>query len=161
VRYAGGRVERARAVPPGPSDPEEPVTRPHTTRLLLAALLLTAAACDDTTTSLPTVTPSPTVTETFSGNLTVNGGITHPFTTQSLGTITTVITSLSPATATVGLSLGTWNGTSCNIVQARDQAGLGATVVLSVSGSGSVCVRVYDPGVLTGPVAYVVDVSHP
>jgi hypothetical protein len=138
------------------------VIRPHTTRLLLAAsLLVTAAACEDSTTSPPTVTPSPIVTETFSGNLTVNGGITHPFTTQSLGTITTVITSLSPATATVGLSLGTWNGTSCNIVQARDQAGPGATVVLAVSGRGSVCVRVYDAGVLTGPVAYVIDVSHP
>lgn len=138
------------------------MTRPHTTRLLLAALLVTAAACEDSTTTPPTLTPSPIVTDTFSGNLTVNGGITHPFTTQSLGTITTVITSLNPAGATVGLGIGVWNGTSCNIVQARDQAGLGATVVLSVSGSGSVCVRVYDAGgTLTAPVAYVIDVSHP
>jgi hypothetical protein len=122
---------------------------------------MTTAACDDDNTTTTPTTPTPIVTDTFSGVLSVNGGVTHSFVTQRSGTVTVVVTGLNPANATIGVSLGTWNGTVCSVELARDQTVLGATIVGAVSGSGGVCVRTYDSGALTAPVSYVIDVSHP
>ena len=132
-------------------------------RLLLlpavtAAVL--AAACSDNTTA-PTPEVPVTVTETFSGTVTVNGAVTTPFTVARAGTITAELTALSPDdTVTVGLSLGTWNGVSCQVVIANDAAKLGSAVIGTATAPGSLCVRVYDVGALTAPTDYDVKVDH-
>lgn len=131
--------------------------------LLAGSLALTAAAgCSDTTnTTLPT-TPTTITTEHFSGTLTVNGGVTHQFAATQRGTVTATLISLSPdASAVIGVALGTWNGTTCQILLANDQTIVGAGAAGTVSGVGNLCLRVYDVGKLTKPEAYAVDVGHP
>lgn len=130
-----------------------------------ALFVLTSAACgDNLTTTTPTdTTPTTTTTEVFSGTIDRNGAATHPFTTARSGSVTVTLSALSPDnTRTVGLSLGTWNGESCQTVIARDSTVVGNSIVGTASSSGNFCIRVYDAaGKLTEPTSYDVQVAHP
>jgi hypothetical protein len=131
------------------------------TSLLLAASL--AAACGDDTPTTPTdTTPPVAITEEFSETLNPNGGRTHEFPVDRAGTVTARLTALAPDdTVTVGLSLGTWNGSSCKIEIAKDDATLTAgTVIGTATGTGLLCVRIYDVGDLTASTDYTVTVEH-
>jgi pimeloyl-ACP methyl ester carboxylesterase len=126
---------------------------------------LSAAACDSgdtpTTPSTPSE-PSPTITDTFSGNLAVNGGVTFQFSTQAAGAVTATLKSLGPdATVTIGLSLGTWNGTACAVVIANDSILPGQSVLGAVSAAGNLCARVYDAGKLAALSTFEITVVHP
>ena len=135
----------------------------------LAALIalgsLTAGACNDDSTSTPTtpITPTPiTTTETFTGSLTVNGAATHVFAATVAGTVTTQITTVDPSSSQVfGLSLGTWNGASCQVVIANDAAVLNSIVTGQVTAGTNLCARVYDVGKLADPLSYTLTVIHP
>ena len=106
--------------------------------------------------------PAPTVTETFSGDLGRNGARTHNFSTSASGSVTATLTTLAPDSALViGFSLGTWNGSFCNIVLANDAATQGTVVSGGVSSFGSLCVRIYDVGNVTEQVSYEITVVHP
>jgi hypothetical protein len=96
----------------------------------------------------------------------MNGAASHSFVSQASGSVRVTLSSLSPDPAQiVGLSLGTWTGTACQIVIAADRA----TQLSSITGavntttSGSLCARVYDVGTITAgrPVTYEVTVEHP
>ena len=131
--------------------------------MAVALLAVTVSACesDPPTTPSPTPTPAPT-TETFSGSVSPNGAATFPFTVASAGTVTASLTTVQPdATVALGLSLGTWNGTLCQIVLANDNALVGTVVTGAVASLGSLCVRVYDTGKVTGTMTYTVTVVHP
>jgi hypothetical protein len=131
--------------------------------LIVPALFaLTSAACGDNLTTTPTDTTSATVTETFSGAINPNGGATHSFAITRSGSVTATLSTLSPDnTVTIGLSLGTWNGESCQVVIARDTTVLGNSIVGTASAAGSFCIRVYDVGKLTEETSYDVQVVHP
>jgi hypothetical protein len=129
--------------------------------LLLAATLAAASCSDDTTTTAPTTT-TPTTTETFSDTVTVNGAKTHQFAVTTRGSVSATLKSLSPdADQTVGVSLGTWNGLTCQIILANDSTVVGSGVNGAVSGVGNLCLRVYDVGKLKVAESYSVDVTHP
>ena len=137
----------------------------HRSILRVPCLLLvgmTAACGNDQTPTAPTATTPTTATETFEGTVNRNGANTHSFATRG-GTVTATITTLSPdSAAVVGLSLGTWNGASCQTVIANDRATQGVTVVGTASGSGNLCVRLYDAaGDLAETASYAVLVVHP
>jgi hypothetical protein len=130
------------------------------------------AGCDNVDESLPTApTPAPTVTETLSGSITVNGAETKTFITVSPGSVTATLKTAEiqvgegeePDTTavTVGLSLGTWNGTSCQLVISNTAAVVGSFVIGKVSGTGALCILVQDVGKLTKPINFSVDVIHP
>lgn len=134
---------------------------------LIAVLILTfaVAGCDDETTPTGPSTPV-TVTDTFSGAVTQNGAQTHSFSTATGGPVTATLTSLGPDSALViGFSLGTWNTTtsSCSVVLANDAATGGAKLTGTMTGTGSLCVRLYDVGNVPAstPAAYSVEVVHP
>ena len=133
--------------------------------LILPALFaLTSAACgDNLTTTTPTDTTTTTpVTDTFPGSINPNGGATHTFAAARSGSVTATLSALTPdSTVTVGLSLGTWNGESCQTVIARDSTVVGNSIVGTGSASGSFCIRVYDVGKLTASTSYDVQVIHP
>ena len=87
---------------------------------------------------------------------------THTFATARSGSVTVTLSTLSPDnTVTVGLSLGTWNGESCQTVIARDTTKMGESIVGTASAAGSFCIRVYDVGKLTASTSYEVKVVHP
>ena len=127
--------------------------------LLLAPL---AAGCGDNSTNTPTAPTPVAVTETFSGTLTPNGGVTHEFVVQQAGTVTARLTALAPDnTVTIGLNLGTWNGAVCAALLPNDKAMLNTTVTGNAQNTGLYCARVYDAaGTLTTSIDYTIDVTH-
>lgn len=130
--------------------------------VLMLALLSGAAGCDsgDSNTTPTPTTPTPTVTETFAGSLGVNGAATFTFNTSAAGTVTATLRNVSPSVQ-LGLGLGTWNGVICQIVLANDLTTPGTSVTGSVSGAGSLCVRVHDIGQVTQTTTFEVVVVHP
>ena len=140
---------------------------PASKRLIAVALLILScavSACDDE--PAPT-TPTPvSVTDTFTGAVSQNSGQTHSFSTATSGRVTATLKSIGTDNAlVVGFSLGTWSTTtsSCSIVLANDAATGGAVLTGTMSGAGSLCVRIYDVGNITAaaPAAYSVEVVHP
>jgi hypothetical protein len=132
--------------------------------LALAAALMAAACGSDNTPTTPTTPNTPNTTDTFTGTLTPSGGNTFPFITARSGSITATLTSLGPDSGlTVGLLLGTWNGNACSVQSAviKDNAVQGSTILGAASAAGSLCVRIYDVGNLTGPVDFQITVIHP
>jgi hypothetical protein len=124
-------------------------------------------ACGDSPTD-PTDQPEAPVEiiePTISGTLTVNGGATHPFLVQRAGNAVATLTELLPDnTAVIGLSMGTWNGVSCQIIIANDNATLNPSAptpsVVGTASAGNFCVRVHDVGKLTQPVEYSLVIRH-
>jgi hypothetical protein len=132
----------------------------HVTFLVLVLALASCGEDEPTTPTAPT--PPPTVTETFSGAVNRNGAVTHTFTTQASGTVTATLTALAPnSELIVGMSLGTWNGSVCQIVLANDNAKQASVVTGGVSSLGSLCVRIYDVGNIADPITYEITVVHP
>jgi hypothetical protein len=128
----------------------------------VALTLLAAAGCDSGTDLTTPTVPGTTTTETFPGSLTVNGAVTWQFASSSRGSVSATLTSVGPdSAAVIGFGIGTWNGSSCQILIANDAATQGANVLGTVSGVGNLCLRVYDAGKLTAPATYSVDVTHP
>jgi len=126
--------------------------------LLLAAL---AAGCSDDNQSTVTPTPPVQVSETFAGTVTLNGAFSHSFTVDRAGTVTAQITALTPDdSVTVGLALGTWNGTACQLIIANDAAKLSTVMLGTATGPGTLCVRVSDVGQLSAATAYELRVDH-
>ncbi len=141
---------------------------------LLAGVLATVSACSNSsTTTAPTTPSSPigfTVTETFTGTLTTSGAASYSFTAQNAGTVFVTLTAVTDSVDSsitppaVGVSLGTWNGTSCAVQTGifTDNAGQGAAIAGTVTGAGVLCARVYDPASrVTNALAYTITVTHP
>jgi hypothetical protein len=129
--------------------------------LVLAAMF--AAGCDnDVENATPPTSPAPTITEVFSGNINVNGAATHTFTVSATGDVTATLSQVTPDnTVVTGFSLGTWNGTSCQAVIAKDDSVQGNVITGRAAGSGLLCARVYDVGKLTDTIGYTVTIVHP
>ena len=132
--------------------------------LVLFCASLPIGACGDGTSAPTSPTPSipASMTEIFAGEINRNGAKTHMFLAQASGTVTATLDTLEPeATAAIGLSLGTWNGSACQIVIANDNAAQGASVIGAASSAGNLCVRVYDIGKVDNLASYQLTVVHP
>lgn len=133
-------------------------------KLIVVALplMLAVSACESALDSIAT-TPDPVaVTETFSGSVNINGASTHTFFTTATGEVTATLTSLGENPPTqVGISLGTYAGSTCSLVLTNDKAVVTSVVsgVVTTLG-GSLCVRIYDVGSLTASVPYEIRVDH-
>jgi hypothetical protein len=126
--------------------------------LALAVLAMSSCGDDVQTPTLPTPVP---ITETFSGTLTVNGAATHPFAASTAGNLTATLSNIAPDDATVGVSLGTWNGSACAILIADVSAVKGRVVYGTVNQAGQLCVHIQDVGRLAGAADYEIVVEHP
>ena len=133
--------------------------RPAKCVLLFVGLITTG--CSSNLDLAPTdTTTRNTTNETFAGTLTLNGAATYPF-ASGASTVSATLSALAPdSTVVVGLSLGTWNGTACQVVLANDKATQGTVVVGNASTSGNLCVRIYDVGSLVQSQSYQIDVVH-
>jgi len=142
-------------------------------RRLVPALLVTAglAACSQSgetgtpTPTQPTTFAPPTVTDTFTGVLTVLGTDSHPYIVPVAGEVNVTLTALDPPqdvalTVSVGLPSTTTIG-SCATLQSVT-AHAGSTPQLKGHAlAGTFCVAVTDTGNLTDNVNYTVTVAHP
>jgi hypothetical protein len=128
----------------------------------LFALSLFVSGCGGSNNDPVAPPPPPSVISNFSGTLTLNGAATYSFTVTAPGGINAQLTSLQPDSAKpVGFSLGTWNGSICQIVLRNDASIQGSLVVGSASAAGDFCVSIYDAaGNVVQPQTYVIDVEH-
>jgi len=131
-------------------------------RAALLALALFATACDNG----PDIVPDPSpvlVTDVFTGTITLNGAITHPFNATKAGAITATITAIAPTESFLGFELGTWSGAVCTAVLSNPAGTLSSVLSAATQSSADLCVRLNDPnGVLTDKnVTYTVTVTHP
>ena len=133
-------------------------------RTLVLSVAIGAAGCEGEINNFPT-TPDPvTVTETFTGTLTVNGAQTHNVFSGATGLVTATITSLGEtAPEKVGFSMGTLSSVgTCTVIVHNDNAVVTSALTGTVANlSGTLCVRIFDVGALTAPVDYTMTVSHP
>lgn len=132
-------------------------------RAALLVVALFAAGCDnEVEDATGPIAPAPTTTENFEGTINVNGAMTHTFNTVAAGAVTATLSEVTPDnTIAVGLVLGTWNGVICQMSLAMDFAVQGNQLVGTVSGPGSLCVRVHDNGRMAAPLSYKLTVVHP
>jgi len=144
--------------------------------LLLVAVAAIASACDDNNNvSTPTgpTTPPTVIQETFKGTLFKNAAYTHPFAVTAAGNVSVfLLASADPANPDnnairIGVSLGTWNGTSCAIVIASDNimpvnadTPLQGQLLGQATAAGNLCVRVYDVGFVPGAATYELLIDH-
>jgi hypothetical protein len=134
---------------------------------VLAVLVLACAvsACDDDTLTTPSITP-PTVTDTFTGAIMQNGASTHSFNVSTAGSVKATLKTVgTDNTLVVGFSLGTWNTVteSCSIVLANEAATAGAVLQGTMTGTGTLCLRMFDVGNVVAPstAPYTVEIEHP
>ena len=131
--------------------------------ILALGVAIGAAACASDDESANPTNPSSSITEVFEGTLPPNGARTHDFSVAASGTVRATMTRLTAeSTITIGLTLGTWNGSTCTAVVSNDTAAQNAVVTATAGSAGRLCVRVYDAaGTLTETVEYSVTVVHP
>ena len=123
--------------------------------VLAAGLCGFVASCGNNSTPTTPTTPSATtVTETFSGELTIGQTQVHTFTVKA-GVVTATLTSLSPlSTAALGMSLGVWDGTNCGITAINDASVVSSTVTGTAAQALTLCLRVYDVGNIPDGTTY-------
>jgi hypothetical protein len=129
--------------------------------VLVTALAM--SACGDDPFETPTnPNPAVPVTETFNGVVNPRGAQTHTFTSQASGTVTATLKFLVPDnTVRMGLALGTWNGSACQLVITKTDAAEATVITGAVSALGSLCVYIHDVGNLVRPTEYEIEVTHP
>ena len=125
--------------------------------------VLALGACGEDPFEIPTnPTPADPVTEIFNGVVSLRGAQTHTFSSGASGTVTATLRFLVPdSEVKMGLALGTWNGSSCQLVIAKTDAVEGTVVTGAVSALGSLCVYIHDVGNLVQPAEYELVVVHP
>ncbi|HTI40130.1 MAG TPA: hypothetical protein VL262_11955 [Vicinamibacterales bacterium] len=133
-------------------------------RNLIAALLAVmplAAGCGS---SSNPITPTTPTTDTLTGTITKNGAVTDTFAVGGPGVVAATITSLTPlSTVQVGFALGTWDGTTCQVVLVNPAGTTGSLLQANASTKGNYCVHLYDTGNVAAdtPVSFTVTVLHP
>jgi len=134
----------------------------HFATLFIPLLIATTfVGCGSNDTPEAPTQPTPVaITVSFNDSLNVNGARIHPFTVERPGTVSAQVKALSDQAATLGVSLGTFNGSACAIIIAKTDAVLNTTVTGTAQSSGQFCVWVNDVGKLTAGIDYTIDVTH-
>jgi hypothetical protein len=133
-------------------------------RWVVVVLALVAAGCHHSSTA-PTVVAPPTITDSFRGTLPVGGSSFYSFVIGANGTLNVTLNSLlvdgAPFTSTIGLSVGNPGGTTCVALTSGDETPGPTPQATGTYGPGTFCVRIYDDGTLTAPVAFDISIAHP
>jgi hypothetical protein len=136
---------------------------------LVAFSAVFAASCgNDDTTTTPTTTTDTRSNETFGATLNVGQSQFYSFTTLTPGQTDITLVSVRPSGSvaatlnpTVGLGLGTPQGTDCALSNAvNTPPGLKAQLSVATNVS-TYCVKIADIGNLRGTVDYTIRVVHP
>jgi hypothetical protein len=127
----------------------------------VSLVALVAAGCGGDSTFSET-SPSGTVTETFSSTLNPGGGTTHVFVVSGKGPVSATLTAVGDDnTRIVGLALGNWNNSACQLAVANDNAYISLPLTATVSSAGNLCARVYDTKGVPDATTYSLEVIHP
>jgi hypothetical protein len=128
---------------------------------LALVLLVMMPGCGDPSAPAAPTPVAASITETFTGTLTVLGTNMHPFIVQKVGGMKVTLTSLTPS-ATVVVGIGTVvSGATCAVVTSvLAQPATTPHVSGTATMPGSFCVSLADNGALTESTVYTVTVIH-
>lgn len=128
---------------------------------LIVVLLAGVAACSSKTSTPVSPTAVPPLSFTYATAFTVNGSVTRTFEMISPGTVNMTLTSVTPDVA-LGIGVGIpRTGGGCNLTRSA-VVRAGSTPQLTITADpGTWCVRVWDPGTVTGDrVSFSLSVTH-
>jgi len=135
----------------------------RTFAVALSAILMTmSGACGDPTPPTAPTPVNPTVTETFTGTLTLAGNNSHPFTVSQVGGVRVSLTGVSPSAA-VGIGVGTLSTASGTCLLLGNLTAVGGPSVQmagTATVTGTFCLAVFDVGNLVESVTYTITVLH-
>ena len=137
--------------------------------VLVAVSAVLAVGCgNNDTTTTPTPTTDTRSNETFGATLSVGQSQFYSFTTLSPGQTDITLVSLRPSgsvnvtlSRTVGLGLGTPQGTDCALSSATNTTPALKAQLSVATNVSTYCVKIADIGNLTGAVDYTIRVLHP
>ena len=131
-------------------------------RLIFVISIVAACLGCETTITSPTPTAKPIDVNAFTSKVSPAGSASREFTLVTGGKVGVTLTSTTPADTVLGMGLGIPRSDgSCALSEAvATTAGDSAQLALNADG-GLFCVKVYDPGGLTAPVAFTLAISRP
>ena len=125
--------------------------------------LLFIAACDQagTMTELPRPTTAPAKVVSFTGTLQPQGRDSYTFTVAQDGYVQATLVGLgAQAGTTVGLGIGTASATAtCSVIQSVTTDAGPAAQLIGTGLAGTLCVTIFDEGMLTAPTLYTITVA--
>jgi hypothetical protein len=127
----------------------------------MAAIL--AASCDGTTTTAPSTTAT-SGTETFVGQFGVGGSASRTIVASASGEIALTLREAGPPTdIALGLGIGipSANNVGCHQTRTVVVAAASTPHLVATVDAGTYCVRVFDAGTMTTPIAFSIAISHP
>ena len=137
----------------------------------LMAIGVTACGSDTTTPTSPstpsttTTIASPTVTEDFTGTVSVGGSAFYSFSVEQNGTVNVTLTGVSgtgvPGTAWLGLGIGIPSGEDCPATSSVNTPPGTTAQLTGTYAPGIYCARVTDIGNLFAPARFAVTIAHP
>jgi len=134
-----------------------------TVAALMLASTLTLAGCDEDTPTTPTPTAT-TTTVVFGSNLAMGGSSTRSFEVTRAGVVSATLVSVGNSSSLkVGLGVGIplADGSGCVLSRSVETvAGTTAQLEINVD-IGKYCLQIYDPGTLTGVVAFTINLVFP
>ncbi|HZP48722.1 MAG TPA: hypothetical protein VFB07_09325 [Vicinamibacterales bacterium] len=120
------------------------------------------AACSDPVAPAPPTPVSPTITETFTGTLTIGGSNLHQFQVNQIGGLKVTLNDVTPSAAVL-LSVGTPSaatGACAALSGLTTVASPSAQISGTATVTGNFCVSVADVGNLVESVSYTISVTH-
>jgi hypothetical protein len=141
--------------------------------LIIATALVTAACGNDSSsptspTSTSTTTPTvaaPSITEDFTGMVTVGGSAFYSFTVGENGTVNVTYTAAGgsgvPGSVWLGLGLGAPSGEDCITTSNVNSPPTSTAQLTGTYAPGIYCVKVSDIGNLYAPATFSVSIAHP
>ena len=144
-----------------------PISRVAAACALAAALSGAACGSDSATTTSPTTTAATSSTEFFAGTLSPRGDAFYSFGVTSGGTVSITLASVAAArigpavTSRLTVGIGVPSGFGCSTTSTVDTApGLSAQMTAAGAKDNIYCMKVSDPGVLSGDVLFVIRIVH-
>jgi hypothetical protein len=126
------------------------------------ALALAAVACSDPVAPAPPTPVAATISETFSGTLTIGGSNLHQFAVTQVGGLKVTLNNVTPSAAVL-LSVGTPStatGACAPLNGLTTVAGPSVQISGTATVAGNFCVSVADVGNLVESVTYTISVLH-
>ncbi len=126
------------------------------------ALAAVGVACSDPVAPNPPIPVTPTVTEIFTGTLTIGGSNLHQFSVSQPGGLKVTLNDVTPSAAVL-LSVGTPSpatGACAPLNGLTAVAGGSAQISGTATVPGNFCVSIADVGNLVESVSYTISVLH-
>ena len=129
--------------------------------ILAAVTAVVAAGCGGSDSGIAPTSVIPT-RETFNGTLPLLEIRSHTFTVARQGVVDVTLTSAGPPEGvTVGLAVGTPETDGCEPITIVAATAGSAPQLSGTATAGTLCVAIFDPGLLAAEIQYEIIVSHP